>query len=322
MKNESFLLLAFLFFISFSAHSNLTVTPSVSQLDCNNNNVTFTFSCNFSGTVLVVTNGGSGITFPNNSTGLATVTNGSLNLDVDVQSNAPTNFNIKFVVLASNAGCAVINDEAIALFNHTCILPVNNDCANAIPLNVSVNSCTYSTFATDNATASGQVPSGGGTGYDDLWYSFTALNTTATLEYSNLPGTFGYYGLYDGCPGSGGNELASSFINAFSGPGSIQFTGLTINATYIVQLLHLPNQSGVANQEICLHAPQPPCPTSIVISNGGVNLPNVSYLGCGVISTQGVTQVTTSGVTYEAPQVILNPGFSSGSGVFEAKASN
>lgn len=320
MKNKIVLIFAGLFIIPFLTFATLTVTSNISTLDCDNNNVTFTFSCNFSGTVLLVTNGGSGITFPNNSPGLATVTNGSLNLDVDVQSSAPTNFNIKFVVISSDAGCAVINDEATALFNHTCILPVNNDCANAIPLSVNSNTCTYNTFSTDNATASGHVPLAGGSGYDDLWYSFTALNTTATLEYNSLPGTVAYYGLYDGCPGSSGNELASSIIIAFSSPaGSIQFTGLTINATYIVQLLHLDGQSG-NDQEICLHAPPPPCPTSIVISNGGANVPNVSYLGCGVISTQGSTQVTASGITYEAPQVILNPGFSSGSGVFEAKA--
>lgn len=320
MKNKIALVSCLFLFVPLLTFATLTVTSDISTLGCNNNNVTFTFSCNFSGTVLLTTNAGAGVTFPNNTTGLATITNGSINLDVDVQSNAPINFNIKFVVITSNAGCTVASDAATALFNHTCILPINNDCANAIPLNVSVNSCTYSTFATDNATASGHVPSGGGTGYDDLWYSFTALNTTATLEYNSLPGTVAYYGLYDGCPGSGGNELASSIIIAFSSPaGSIQFTGLTVNATYIVQLLHLDSQSG-NDQEICLHGPQPPCPTSIVVSNGGINIPNMSYLGCGVISTQGTTQVTTSGVSYEAPQVILNPGFSSGSGVFEAKA--
>lgn len=236
-------------------------------------------------------------------------------------SNSSSSFNASFLVLSSDLACTILGDKADVGFTHTCILPVNDECENAIALGVSINTCSYTSFSTDNATASGYVPAGGGTGFDDLWYSFTAINDTVQLEFDNLPGTFGYYGLYDGCPSSGGNEIASGNVLAFSGPGSILFTGLTTGSNYILQLFHFDNQSG-NDQEICLQAAPVPCPQDIIVSDVGSNTPNTSYSACNSISMSVSTTLSSSGVLYEAPAVILNPGFHSGSGVFEAKATN
>lgn len=295
----------------------LSVSPSPSMLSCGTTTVTFTFDCSFNGTVLV-NNSNSGVSFSGAT--VKSVTAGSLTFDVNVNSNAATSFSLNFVIIGSdNISCANVNDSANAAFTHDCILPPNNDCANAAVLNISTSSCTASIFATNNSSSSGSTPSCSVSGYNDLWYTFNANNDTVNLEIPNVPGTVGFYALYDDCPSSGGAELQCSIIIPASTGTSFELLGLNVGSDYIIQTLFLPGNSG-QDQEICIHSttPNTPCPTNVIVSDAGPNFPNMSYTSSQEIITNGACNITTGGLIYNAGQsVTLNAGFDSGPGSFE-----
>ena len=296
--------------------SALSVTANTTNLDCGLTNVTFTFDCAFTGNV-IVNNPATGISYPGLSGNpiLEPVTNGIIAFDVNVSSLAPTSFNISFVVISSDMGCAVVSDGAAANFSHTCILPPNDNCATAIPLTISTNTCNPQFFTTTNGNVAAVNPSCGGAGYHDLWYSFTANNATVTFEYGNVPGTVGYYGLYASC---GGSELACSVMIPATGTFSFDLNNLNVGTTYYLQVMYLPGNSG-QDQSLCLHSvTAPSCPTNVVVSTGGSNPPNQAYQATNEISTNGTCNVMGSDVIFTAGQAIeLNIGFDSGT-IFEA----
>ena len=294
----------------------LSVTANDTSLGCGVNNITFTFDCAFTGTVLI--NGSTtGIEF----TGLSgppyleTVTNGEIAFDIEISGSAPTNFNISFIVLSSNLGCASNNDSASESFTHDCNLPGNDNCATATVLSVSINSCNYESFTTSNGTVAATNPSCGGAGYHDLWYSFNANNSTVTFEYGSVPGTVGYYGLYSSC---GGTEIDCDIIIPATGITSFDFTGLTVGSDYFLQFMYLPGNSGM-DQTLCLHSTtESSCPSNIIVSDGGSNPPNQSYDAADMIITSGACNVSGADILFTAGQeVSLNIGFDSGSD-FEA----
>jgi len=302
--------------------SALSVVPNPSTLACGMTSVTFTFDCSFTGTVFIPSSP-NGVSYTDNTT--ASVTAGQLTFDVTVTSAATQNFLVNFVVLSSDmSACAPNNSSAAASLSHTCILPPNNDCAGAISLSISNNSCTSISYETLHSTDSGNSPNCAPPDYLDLYYTFNANNDTVTMEVPAVPGTVGFYALYDSCPNNGGNQLVCSIIIA-SQNMTFPLTGLTVGQDYYIQLLFLPGNAGI-DQQICLHSTtvtMPPnnCMANITVSDIGPNFPNISYQSSQSISTAGITTVTTSGVVYDAgTEVILNPGFETGLNVvFEAK---
>lgn len=289
----------------------LSVTADDTALECGINNVTFTFDCAFTGTVLI--NGSTtGVDFPT-LTGppyLETVTNGMISFDIEISGSAPSSFNISFVVLSSNLGCASPNDNVSEGFTHDCVLPGNDNCATATSLTISTNSCSYEAFTTSNGNVAASNPTCGGAGYHDLWYTFNANNTTITFEYGSVPGTVGYYGLYSSC---GGMEIDCDIIIPATGITSFDFTGLTVGSDYYLQFMYLPGNSG-SDQTLCLHSTTvTSCPSNIIVSDGGSNPPNQSYDAADMIITSGACNVTGSNIIFTAGQeVSLNVGFDSG----------
>ena len=289
----------------------LSVAANNTTLGCGTTSVTFTFDCTFTGSVFITGNT-TGVTFPGLGSPpyIETVTNGSITFDIDIAPGAPTNFNVSFNVLNSDLPCGTGN--ASESFTTTCVLPPNYSCATAIPLPISTNTCTFQSFTTTNSTIASSVPSCGIAGYHDLWYSFTANNTTVTLETGSLPGTVGHYGLYTAC---GGNSIDCSIIIPGTGVTSFDLTGLAVGADYYLQMLFLPDNSG-QDQSLCLHSTTvapPTCPNTITVSDAGANPPNQSYDAADIITTSGACNVTGTNITFSAGQEIsLNAGFDSG----------
>lgn len=143
------------------------------------------------------------------------------------------------------------------------------------------------------------------------------------MEIPSIPGTLGFYALYDGCPGSG-SQVACSIMIASTG-STYNFTNLTVGTDYYLQILFLPGNVGL-DQEICLHSTtaQPGggggnCPTSVVISDSGPDFPNQSYSSSQNITTIGSCTLTSNGIIFDAgTEVILGPGFDTSTFDFEA----
>lgn len=298
----------------------LTVTPSNSVTNCGINTITFTFDCAFTGSVLI-NNPPAGVTFPGLSGPpyLETVTGGSISFDVEVGGSAPSNYNINFIVLSSNMGCASNNDSAAAAMSSTCILPPNDQCVDAEILTIGSTSCTYEIYSTSNATSSGSVPTCSNPGFLDLWYTFNANNSTVVMEFGSLPGTFAYYALYDDCPGGGGVQVSCEIMVPGTGATNATFSNLTVGSNYILQLLFLSSEAG-NDQEICLQSATvtSSCDTNVTISDNGSNPPNTSYQVSNDITTSGTCNINGSGIIFDAGNsVLLNSGFSTAGNNFE-----
>lgn len=295
----------------------LNVSPSPSSLVCGTQAVTFTFDCAFTGQVLIA-NPPSGVNFPNQITTayIEDVTNGSITFDVEVSLAATSNFNISFIILSSNNNCTQGVQSINATLVNLCDVLVNDDCSGAITLNVSSGSCSFLSFKTTNGNP-GYTPSCPPAGYIDLWYSFTANNSTIVLEYSSLPGTLGFAALYNNCPQSGGTEVACSIIVS-GNTANVTFNSLTVGNTYLLQMMHLPSSSGT-DQQICLHSASPACPTNLFLSDSGPIFPNNSHQASNKIETLGFCTVSSNGITYKSgDSIILGPGFETGTVEFGA----
>ncbi len=297
----------------------LSVVPSPSIVTCGTTTITFTFDCAFTGSVLIPFTP-SGVTQSGSS--VKVVSNGVVTFDISVAPSAGSNFSLNFVVISSDmvATCAPINASVNASFTTSCVMPPNNDCANALPLSISTDACIPMAFSTTNTSSSGSIPSCGVAGYFDLFYTFNANNDTITMEIPGIPGTVGHYGLYDACPANGA-ELDCSIMISFTG-STYKFTNLIVGADYYLQLLFIPSTAGT-DQEICLHSttaqPVINCPTVTIVSDAGPNLPNQSYSTSQTISTSGPCVLGSTGIVFNAgTEIILGPGFSTGAFGFEA----
>ncbi len=243
MKNLTFSF-AFLILLCFEVNA-LTVTFSPSTIGCGTTTVTATFDCNFSGSGLFTS--GSGVTFDQIS-GIYTITNGEATMDLTIDENTPNPFTVNVLVLSSDMGCAIAAvTMASNTIDHDCILPPNDDCADAIVMPIEIGpSCTTMAFSTDNITNSGN--DGCANGYNDLWYEFTAVNPTLYVEFTSGPGNLAYVAIYDACGGSYSVcQLVFFSISSFATIG-----GLTVGDTYKLRTQILASSSG--DQEICLRS--------------------------------------------------------------------
>lgn len=266
-----------IFLITFLCLNNtygLSVTPSVSNLLCGTSTVTFTFDCAFTGNVLFTSSPPSSISYSITSGLLYPVVNGEIEFDVTVGvSNAPGTFNVNFVVLSTDMpGCAAVTDAANTNVNFNCVVPSNDVCAGAIPLTIATNTCSVASYSTLNSTtpSPAETPSCQSFGgWADLWYIFTANNTTITMEMISAPGFLGVSDLYNGTNGCAnlGSAVQCNTI-VVGGGATVVFTGLIVGDVYYLRLWHNPIENGT-DQEICLHSttPQPPaCPNMVMLS--------------------------------------------------------
>lgn len=134
--------------------------------------------------------------------------------------------------------------------------PVNDECSSATGLTVVAGtSCTSTTAGTIScATASAQANSCFGTDDDDVWYSFVATGSNATVNLTNITGsvTDMYFVVYSGTCGSLTSILCSD-------PNTGTVTGLTAGQTYYIRVYtYTSTASQTVTFDICVNNP---CPT-------------------------------------------------------------
>ncbi|MEO5948732.1 MAG: metallophosphoesterase [Chitinophagaceae bacterium] len=154
--------------------------------------------------------------------------------------------------LTDNSGKAGLNNEA------PFAAPSNDNCNNSISL-TSNTTCTNIQYTLDQATPSGSIPLGCATAgiYYDVWFSFTAVNSSHTVNISGLAGnttiTNPKIQLYGGPCGT----LAS----VQCGNTTLTATGLIVTSTYYIRVSNLnsdPSGTGSKTKfDICVTHPAP-----------------------------------------------------------------
>lgn len=171
----------------------------------------------------------------------------------------------------------------------------NDECSGAIALTVNPDfSCAATTSGTvAGATASGITTTCFGTADDDVWFSFTATNTSHQISLSYLSGSTSdmYMALWSGACG-GLNPVP----NTCSDPETMTANGLTPNNTYYLQVYtwtSTPAQTSVFN--VCVGTPPPP-PANDECDDAITLTVNPDY-NCDVVTTATISSATPSGVT-------------------------
>jgi len=132
--------------------------------------------------------------------------------------------------------------------------PSNDSCANPINVPVSPGStCTNSVAGTvTSATASPEPNACGGTDDDDVWFNFTATNTTHIISLSNILGTVTdlNFVVYSG------NSCGALTQILCSLPNSSSITNLTVGQTYTIRVYSATATPGqFASFDICVGSP-------------------------------------------------------------------
>lgn len=168
--------------------------------------------------------------------------------------------------------------------------PVNDNCINAIALTINpTNICTASTPGTVNAaTASPEPSTCTGTEDDDVWYTFTATNTTHLINLNNVTGstTDLVHVLYSG---TGCGSLTQMYC---SDPNNSTATGLTVGNTYFVRVYSWSSASQTTSFNICIGTPPPP-PANDECANATAAPVNPD-LNCGAFVTGTIYSATES----------------------------
>ncbi|MBL4586773.1 MAG: T9SS type A sorting domain-containing protein [Flavobacteriales bacterium] len=116
------------------------------------------------------------------------------------------------------------------------VLPVNDDCANAISLTPNLT-CINTSGTLLDATASGVAAAScdlfGSPALLDVWYSFTATATAHDILQTANPNFDGIIVLYSAC---GGSEFFCADDNAIGENETISATDLTIGSTYYIRV--------------------------------------------------------------------------------------
>ncbi len=221
----------------------LSVSYSPSTLSCGTTVVTATFDCAFSGSVFMSASGGADF---DTDPPIYTATNGTLTFNLIIEPGDATTITLSANILSSDLACATgSNNQTNATVSHDCIPPPNDNCVNATFVPITQASCVLTENQTANQTVSGTVPSCSISGYVDLWYTFTANNTTVSMFLGNLPGSFARYGVYESC---GGTEKGCGFY--LQNGAAQMISGLTIGEDYVVQIQTISSASG-GIQEVC-----------------------------------------------------------------------
>lgn len=167
--------------------------------------------------------------------------------------------------------------------------PANDNCAGAVNLTVSstLTCATPVAGSTASATASTETaPSCGASGTnDDVWYKFTATNSTHVVSLSNVSGSTDMaMAAYSGACGTLTQITCSD-------PDNMTLTGLTPGSVYYVRVwTYTSTASTSASFNICVGTPPPPpanneCATAVSLTAN-------STATCGA-----VTSGTTLGAT-------------------------
>ena len=160
--------------------------------------------------------------------------------------------------------------------------PSNDECSAGILLPVSATPVFVTGTSTLGATASAGIPVCSVAGTfpdDDVWYKFTAINTTETIILNSNSGFNGVIQLFSGACGS---LAAISCVN-FWGNGlqeTLTATGLTINSTYYFRVYHATSGPGSGSFSVAVTSPTPSCSQLTLPPSGdtGVTLDGINLL--------------------------------------------
>ncbi len=171
--------------------------------------------------------------------------------------------------------------------------PANDECVNAISLNVNNNSnCAQTTAGTiAEATPSAIANPCTGTADDDVWYSFVATSPYHQIELLNVSGTTTdlVHALYEGSCGS------LSLINC-SDPDVSAVNGLTVGNTYFIRIFSststLPQTTTF---DVCVNIP--PVPPANDECDDAISLTVNPDLNCGTVTSGTVEDALASSET-------------------------
>ncbi len=193
--------------------------------------------------------------------------------------------------------------------------PANDNCNTATPVTVPGSGCNSTSGYIAGATASPQATGCSGTADDDVWYSFVATSSSATINLNNVTGstTDLYHSVYAGTCGSIGAPLVCSDLN------NSTVTGLTPGNTYYVRVYSWTSTGGQTSSfDVCIQsagicgtpATQDYCMAPALLTPGGGNFSsntsgtytsdtpgNLSSLFCGSIENNSWYQFTATATT-------------------------
>ena len=184
---------------------------------------------------------------------------------VNLSSRDNSTFYIGFRWIADRevGGAVVFIDNIVVKANAA---PSNDDCSGAIALSVN-STCNY-TSAT-SAGASQSIAGCSGTADDDVWFSFVALATTATVTVDPSATYNAAFELRSGA--CNGSQIAGSCTNA--GGNNVNETyaasGLTIGNTYYIRVWHSAAGYGSSTFDICVYSNVTACTNPISIDGCG-----------------------------------------------------
>lgn len=148
----------------------------------------------------------------------------------------------------------------------------NDECATAIVAPVNDNTSCLNTVhgSLVGATASADANTCAGTSDDDVWFQFTAINTTHSIALNNITGstTDLVHGLYTGSCGA----LTQVYC---SDPNTSTATGLIPGQTYYVRVYSWTSTPGQTSEfDLCIGIP-PSCDNSLAFcGDAGYSYPN------------------------------------------------
>jgi len=132
-----------------------------------------------------------------------------------------------------------------------CATPANDDCANAELLTVNVSCASVS----GDVVGATQSQAGcAGTADDDVWYSFVAVTTEATVEVVGSASFDAVLEVFDGSCGSL-NSLGCVDVTLNGGTESVNVTGLVPGNTYYARVYHwYASVAATTTFDICVYS--------------------------------------------------------------------
>jgi len=196
------------------------------------------------------------------STGTWALVNSSTRVALPAGAEGVSNLRLRWqsnVLTSSNTVSYRMDDVTV---EGTVGTVANDNCSGAIALTVN-STCNYTSGT--SAGASQSLAGCSGTADDDVWFSFVALASTATITVNPSTTYDAAFELRSGA--CNGTQVAGSCTDA--GGDNVnetyQASGLTVGNTYYIRLWDYGVGSGSSTFDICVYSPVTPCtsPTSI-----------------------------------------------------------